>query len=114
MELKIADVSSIPYDDNSFNKIFAVNVVYLWPNLLSVVTELKRVMKPGGSLALYAASLELAEKMGMRQSSLFTIHTVDDITDALKEAGFAKVWVEADTFASGLSSGKVNCVLGEK
>lgn len=114
VELKIADVSSIPYDDNSFNKIFAVNVVYLWPNLLNVVKELKRVMKPEGILALYAASLELVEKMGMRQSPLFTIHTVDDITDALKEAGFAKVWVEADTFASGLSSGKVNCVLGEK
>ena len=114
VELKIADVSSIPYADDSFNKIFAVNVVYLWPDLLNVVKELKRVMKPGGILALYAASLELVEKMGMRQSPLFTIHTVDDITEALDKAGFAKVWVEKETLTEAFSSGEVNCVLGEK
>ncbi len=114
VELKNADVLSIPYNDDSFDKIFAVNVIYLWPDLPSVVNELKRVMKSGGILALYAASLELVVKMGLRKSPLFTIHKLDDVTAALNESGFTKVWIETETFSSGLSSGKVNCVLAEK
>ena len=65
VELRNADVSSIPYDDDSFDKVFAVNVIYLWPYLPSVVNELKRVMKSGSILALYAAPLELVDKMGL-------------------------------------------------
>ncbi len=114
VELKIADVSSIPYDGDSFDKIFAVNVIYLWPDLLSTMKELKRVMKPGGILALYAASLKMVEKMGLRQSPLFTIHKTDDITKALEKAGFAKVWMEKETLNEAFSSGEVICVLGEK
>ncbi len=110
VELKIADVSSIPYDGESFDKIFAVNVIYLWPNLPSVVNELKRVMKTGGILALYAAPIELVDKMGLRKSLLFTIHKLDDVAGALNEAGFAKVWVETEA----LSIGTANCVLAEK
>jgi SAM-dependent methyltransferase len=114
VELKIADVSSIPYDDDSFDKVFAVNVIYLWPDLPKVVKELKRAVKPGGILALYAASLKLVEKMGLRQSPLFTIHKINDITKALEKAGFTKVWVGKETSTKGSSSGEVNCVLGEK
>jgi ubiquinone/menaquinone biosynthesis C-methylase UbiE len=114
VELRNAEVSSIPYNDDSFDKVFAVNVIYLWPDITSVVNELKRVMKPEGILALYMASIELVDKMGLRQSPLFTIHQIDDVTKALNDAGFTKVWVETDTFSSGLSSGKVNCVLAEK
>jgi ubiquinone/menaquinone biosynthesis C-methylase UbiE len=114
VELKNADVSSIPYKDDSFDKVFAVNVIYLWPDISGVVNELTRVTKPGGTLALYMASLELVDKMGLRKSPLFTIHKLDDVAEALGKAGFAKVWVETDTFSSGLSSGKVNCVLAEK
>ncbi len=114
LELKIADVSSIPYADDSFDKIFAVMVIYLWPDLLNTVKELKRVMKPGGILALHAASLKMVEKMGLSQSSLFTIHKIDDSTEALEKAGFAKVWVEKETLTEAFSSGEVNCVLAEK
>ena len=110
VELRNADVYSIPYDDDSFGKVFAVNVIYLWPNLPSVVSELKRVMKTGGILALYAAPIELVDKMGLRKSLLFTIHKLDDVAGALNKAGFAKVWVETEA----LSIGTANCVLAEK
>ncbi len=110
VELKKADVRAIPYDEDSFNKVFAVNVIYLWPDLPSVLMELKRVMKLGGILALYFASQDLVDKMGFRKSPLFTIHNPDEVTDELKNAGFTRVWKET----SILSGDTVNCILAEK
>lgn len=110
IELKNADVRAIPYNEDSFNKVFAVNVIYLWPDLPVVLKELKRVMKSGGILALYFASLDLVDKMGFRQSPLFTIHNPDKVADALNDAGFTRVWIET----SILSNDTVNCVLAAK
>ena len=107
VELKHADVSSIPYDDDSFDKVFAVSVVYFWSDILSIVSELKRIMKSGGTLALYMVSEELLDKSGLKQSPLYIINKVEDVTDVLNQAGFAKVWVETRT----LPKGKVHCVL---
>lgn len=110
IELKNADVRAIPYNEDSFNKVFAVNVIYLWPDLPVVLKELKRVMKSGGILALYFASLDLVDKMGFRQSPLFTIHNPNKVADALNGAGFTRVWIETST----LSNDTVNCVLAAK
>ncbi len=110
IELKNADVGAIPYNEDSFNKAFAVNVIYLWPDLPVVLKELKRVMKSGGILALYFASLDLVDKMGFRQSPLFTIHNPNKVADALNDAGFTKVWIET----SILSGDTAHCVLAEK
>ena len=110
IELKNADVRAISYDEDSFNKVFAVNVIYLWPDLPVVLKELKRVMKSGGILALYFASLDLVDKMGFRQSPLFTIHNPNKVADALNGAGFTRVWIET----SILSGDTVHCVLAEK
>ncbi len=110
IELRRADVSSMPYNDEAFDKVFAVNIIYLWPDLESPVKELRRVMRPGGLLALYLAPLELVDKLGLRRSPLFTIHGVDDVFGALREADFTDVRVETKV----LSDGTAKCVLTSK
>lgn len=52
VELQCATSSSIPYDNAMFDKIFAINVAHFWTEPLEVLMELKRVLKPGGLLAL--------------------------------------------------------------
>ncbi len=110
IELEKADVSSIPYSDETFDKVFAVNIIYLWPDLASPVQQLRRVMRPGGLLALYLAPLELVDKLGLRRSPLFTIHEVDDVLGTLRRAGFTNVRVETKV----LSDGTAKCVLTRK
>lgn len=110
IELKKADVSSIPYNDDTFDKVFAVNIIYLWPDLAKTVQELRRVMRPGGLLALYLAPLELVDKLGLRRSSLFTIHEVDDVVRVLRNAGFTNTAVGTRV----LTDGTARCVLATK
>jgi ubiquinone/menaquinone biosynthesis C-methylase UbiE len=52
VELQGASASSIPYPDETFDKIFAINVAHFWADPLEVLAELSRVLKPGGAIAL--------------------------------------------------------------
>ena len=110
IELRKADASSIPYDEGTFDKVLAVNVIYLWPDLARTVRELRRVMRPGGLLALYLAPLERIDELGLRRSPLFTIHGVDDVVRVLLGAGFANPRVETRV----LRDGTARCVLARK
>lgn len=105
-----ADVSSIPYEADSFDKVYAVNVIYLWDDLRSVVKELGRVMNPKGILALYMAPPEMMDKLGVRRSPLFTLYDADDVVKVLGETGFAEVSVKTAATAVGTAS----CVLAKK
>ena len=45
-------VESLPFDDNSFDKALAINSMQVWPDAVAGLREIRRVMKPGGAIAL--------------------------------------------------------------
>lgn len=45
-----ASASNLPLKDNLFDIVFTVNTLYFWDNPDSVLSELNRVLKPGGKL----------------------------------------------------------------
>lgn len=47
-----ASVSDLPFDDEKFDKVTAVETYYFWPDKLNDLKEIKRVLKPGGKLLL--------------------------------------------------------------
>ena len=49
-----ASVSHLPFADGTFDLVTAVETHYYWPNLLSDVQEIRRVLRPGGRFALIA------------------------------------------------------------
>ena len=52
MEICHASVSAIPYEDNTFDLVTAVETLYFWPTPEADLPEIKRVMKPGGQLLI--------------------------------------------------------------
>ena len=52
VDLRHGSVESLPYDDNSFDKALAINTMQVWPNAAAGLREMRRVLKPGGRIAL--------------------------------------------------------------
>ncbi len=52
VDLRRGSVDSLPFDDNSFEKVLAINSMQVWADALAGVREIRRVMKPAGRIAL--------------------------------------------------------------
>jgi ubiquinone/menaquinone biosynthesis C-methylase UbiE len=54
IEFHELDAEQLPFDDNSFDVVFLNMVLGVIPNHLSTITELTRVLRPGGTIAISA------------------------------------------------------------
>jgi ubiquinone/menaquinone biosynthesis C-methylase UbiE len=54
VEIQPASVSQLPFPDNMFDLVTAVETHFRWPNLTGDTREVFRVLKPGGTLILIA------------------------------------------------------------
>ena len=52
VDLRHGSVESLPFDDNCFDKALAINSMQVWPDAVAGLREMRRVMKPGGEIAL--------------------------------------------------------------
>jgi SAM-dependent methyltransferase len=56
VEIEEASVSQLPFPENKFNLVTAVETQYYWPDLVKDMQEIRRVLKPGGTLIVIAES----------------------------------------------------------
>ena len=110
IELRLGDASRLPYPDNTFHKVFATNVVYFWKDPQANLQEIRRVMKPGGRLALYAIAKEDLLKFKVTQTGVYQLYTGEELAGLLTQAGFrqARFVTRAERHRTGI------CALGEK
>jgi ubiquinone/menaquinone biosynthesis C-methylase UbiE len=54
VEIRQASVSGLPFPDDFFDLVTAVETHYFWPDLAADVREVLRVLKPGGTLIIIA------------------------------------------------------------
>jgi ubiquinone/menaquinone biosynthesis C-methylase UbiE len=52
VEISQGSVSSLPFSNNTFDLVTAFEACYFWPDLHRDLQEIKRVLKPGGTLLL--------------------------------------------------------------
>jgi ubiquinone/menaquinone biosynthesis C-methylase UbiE len=45
---RLGDAEAIPCTDGSFDRVFAVNVIYFWQDPVGALAEMRRVLRPGG------------------------------------------------------------------
>ena len=77
----------LPYPDNKFDLVTAVETVYFWPNLPDCLQEVFRVLKPGGQFAIMVEVLESDSKWADIVDGM-TVHSPEEMKKLLDDAGF--------------------------
>jgi ubiquinone/menaquinone biosynthesis C-methylase UbiE len=89
------NVSALPFADNTFDKVCAIETFYFWPNAPENLLEVKRILKPGGTAAF---TMEIS-KDGTNRSKIsdnaqrlgFPIYSGEEMKSLLATAGFVSV-----------------------
>lgn len=110
VELQLGDATALPYPDDSFDKVFGTNVVYFWKEPVATLREIRRVMKPGGRLALYVISKEDIAKFKVTQTGVYHLYSGEELAGLLTQAGFqqARFVTKPERHRTGI------CAIAEK
>jgi ubiquinone/menaquinone biosynthesis C-methylase UbiE len=102
VEIREGSVSRLPFSDDTFDVITAVETHFWWPALPTDLREVLRVLKPGGRLIVIAevyrgakaytskAAEKYSEKTGM------ALLSVDEHRELLTDAGYSEVQIIAE------------------
>jgi ubiquinone/menaquinone biosynthesis C-methylase UbiE len=87
------NVAELPFEDGSFDLATAFETVYFWPGLEHCFCEVCRVLKPGGTFMICNESDGTDETSQKYERIIdgMKCYTVDELSSALKTAGFAEV-----------------------
>jgi ubiquinone/menaquinone biosynthesis C-methylase UbiE len=99
VEILHGSVSQLPFPNNAFDLVTAVETHFWWPNLPGDTREVLRVLKPGGTLIFIAeiykgastAAAKFAEKYASRAG--MTLLSVDEHRELFTNAGYSSVQV---------------------
>ena len=99
VEICEGSVSKLPFSNETFNLVTAVETHFWWPNLQSDLGEVLRILKPGGKLIVIAEVYKgadtviskLAEKHASRTG--MTLLSVDEHRELFVNAGYSDVEV---------------------
>ncbi len=87
------DVSSIPFDEGTFDLATAFETVYFWPGLEKCFTEVYRVLKPGGYFLICNES-DGTDEETIKYAGIIdgmNYYTAEQLAGALTAAGFSGI-----------------------
>lgn len=109
IELRAGVITALPYPDHHFDKGLAVQVINYLPDLLTGLREWRRVMKPGGRVALFFEAPEKYARTRQLLEGIYRPYAAEEVVSLMQQVGFSRVWCETKAFfgARGI------CVLAE-
>jgi SAM-dependent methyltransferase len=93
---RLGSAEAIPCKDESFDRVFAINVSYFWPEPVRALAEMRRVLRPGG-LSIVASNVSLpGEEPPAFAKPEYGFHrrSRDALLTLHRDAGFSNVVVD--------------------
>lgn len=114
VEIQQGEASTLPYPDASFDKVVAVHVIYFWSDAVVTLQELRRVLQPGGVVAIGFLLKEHQPRVTQKafaQTGATLYSVAEDVAALLAAAGFTQIRVEMQR---GFRGRPGCCALGQK
>ena len=85
--LRCGDLTTLPFPDSQFDKVFSIQTLYFWPDPPRALAEVFRVLKPGGVLVvtLSTGKIGAAELTGLEH---YQRVLEEQIIPTMKQLGF--------------------------
>jgi SAM-dependent methyltransferase len=97
VEIKQASVSQLPFPEDKFNVVTAVETQYYWPDLPKDMREILRVLKPGGTLVIIAESYKKGARENLQRPAMKLLRSttpgVEDQRALFSEAGYTEIQI---------------------
>lgn len=109
IEITQGSVSSLPYDENSFDLVTGIETYYFWPNPIEDLREVKRTLKPNGLILLiFEARSDENPEIWKDYRDIVDMHIPSEtgIKEELEKAGFSDIITD--------TNGDWLCAVGKK
>jgi SAM-dependent methyltransferase len=93
-QFHLGSADAMPFAPASFDRVIAVNVIYFWPDPVSPLAAVRRVLRPGGLSVIGAADPAAQSGACARPEYGFHRRDADTVLAAHRQAGFGSVEVE--------------------
>lgn len=83
----LGSAESMPFDDDSFSKIFTINTLYFWDDPSRILAEIRRVLKADGELFISIRPKKTMQTYPFVKYG-FTMYDKEEVEDLLLRNGF--------------------------
>ncbi len=90
--LRYGDLTTLPFADNQFDKVFSIQTLYFWPDPPHALAEIFRVLKPGGMLVVTLSTGTIDSTETGLEPYQFLLE--DQIVPTMKQFGFTLASIE--------------------
>ncbi|MGH1516207.1 class I SAM-dependent methyltransferase [Chryseobacterium sp. JK1] len=82
--------TEIPFEDETFDKIFTVNTVYFWEKPVEFLNEVYRVLKDDGTFVLTFGQRDFMEKLPFTEYD-FTLYNNTEMEELISQTHFKRM-----------------------